>query len=454
MNFFDELVIPASENHILLIKYMLTISLLLFIPYISMLLGATFISTHFRKKGKSEKNNMYMRFAKDVIEKLTITKSAELALGTIPAISVFFAYAQLLYTAKTISVGMLALSVVMFIISFVFIYKYRNTFKLEGIMNAFKSISPKDALSGENENVQEIKEFEENNISTNSISGTTGKWMLLSAAYIFAGTMALASSPDKWADVGNILQVIFSWQTLFSFGALISLAGIITGGAIMFYFFSWDGGLKDMTEEYAALAKTVAGKIALGSGIMFPLMLIISYAYLPMESQSPTVFFYMVTVLILFLIAGNFIYSMFKNSDYNSATTVFILVFVLVLFNVIKDQAAFGNAVHKNTQEINKIAADEEKQVRSKTMQTTGVNVEEIFKQKCSACHKFDQKLVGPAYDQTIPKYNGDAQKLAEFIFNPQKIDPNFPPMPNQGLKKKEANAMAQWLIDQVSKKK
>jgi cytochrome c len=144
---------------------------------------------------------------------------------------------------------------------------------------------------------------------------------------------------------------------------------------------------------------------------------------------------------------------MFKNSDTGSATVVFVLVFVLVTFNIIKDQLAFGNAIHDNTIEITKLAVEEEKVVKSKTMLTTGIDAQAIFNQKCSACHKFDQKLVGPPYQQTIPKYNGDVQKLAEYIFNPQKIDPAFPPMPNQGLKKKEANAMAQWLIDKVGKK-
>jgi cytochrome c len=453
MNFFDELVIPPSDNHVMLLKYMLTISLLLFIPYISMMLGATFISTYFSRKGKTEGNNLYLRFAKDVVEKLTITKSAELALGTIPALSAFFAYAQLLYTAKTISIGMLALSVVLFIVSFVFIYKYRNTFKLEGIMKAFKSISSQDALKAENDETKEIKEFEENIIAVNNTSGTVGKWLLLTASYIFAGTMALASSPDKWNSTGNILQIIFSWQTLFSFMTLISLAGIISGAAIMFFFFSWNGGVKHMSDEYSALVKVAAGKIALASGIMFPLMLLISYAYLPQVTQSPTVFYYMVIVLIISLVLGNFIYSMFKNSDTSSATVVFVLVFVLVTFNVIKDQIAFGNAIHDNTLVITKLAEEEEKEVKGKTMENTGIDAQSIFNQKCSACHKFDQKLVGPPYDQTIPKYNGDATKLAEFIFNPQKIDPAYPPMPNQGLKKKEANAMAQWLINKVGKK-
>lgn len=453
MNFFDQLVIPASENHILLVKYMLTISLLLFIPYICMLLGATFISTRYNKKGKLEGNPLYLRFAKDVMEKLSITRNAEFALGTIPLLSALFAYAQLLYTAKTISLGMLTLSAVLFIISFVFIYKYRNTFRLKGIISALKRTSGDKLPAQDEESSEEVKEFEEEIAGTNSSSGTYGKYILLTAVYLFTATMALAASPDKWGEVGNILQVIFSWQSLFSFLAFLSLAGIVSGSAIMFYFFSWDGGLKNMTEEYAQLVRTVAGKLSIASGILFPLMLIISYAYTPAVSQSPSVFYFMVALLIISLILGGSVYSMFKNSDTGAATTVFVLVFLLITFNILKDQAVLGNALFENTREITKIAAEYQKEARSKTMQSSGVDVAAIFTQKCSACHKFDQKLVGPAYDQVIPKYNGDTKKLGEYIFNPTKIDPAFPPMPNQGLKKKEANALAQWLIDQVGKK-
>lgn len=453
MNFFDELVIAPSENHVLLLKYMLTISLLLFIPYVSMMLGATFISTYYNKKGKQEASGLYARFAKDVIEKLTITKSAELALGTIPLVSAFFAYAQLLYTVKTITMSIMALSAVIFILSFVFIYRYRNTFKIESILESYRKFINKDAMKPGDKNVQQIEEFEEGILSTNTSSGTIGKYLLLLASYLFAGTTALASSPDKWGEVGNILQVIFSWQTIFNYLAFVSLAGIITGGAIMFYFFSWNGGIKDMDEEYRALVKKAAGSLALISGIMFPLMLLISYVYLPSQAQSPSVFYYMVIVLAVSLVIGNFIYAMVKNSDTSSAAIVFVLIFVLITFNIIKDQLAFGNAIHENTIEITRIAEEHEKEARNKTMQSSGVDAQQIFNQKCSACHRFDVKLIGPPYDQTVLKYNGDVKKLTEYIFSPYKIDPNFPPMPNQGLKKKEANAMAEWLISKVGKK-
>ena len=453
MNFFDEFVIPASANHVLLVKYMLIISLLLFIPYVCMMLGASFISTYYNKKGKTEGNSLYSRFAKDIIEKLSISPNAELALGSIPAISAFFAYAQLLYTAKTITMSMMALAVILFIVSFVFIYKYRNTFKLGSILHSLKKIAGEDALASTDENIKHVEEFEESVESSNSSTGNAGKWLLLTATYIFAGTTALASSPEKWESVGNILQVIFSWQTIFNFLAFTSLAGILSGGAIMFYFFRWNGGLEDMTDEYASLIKNSAGTVAMWSGILFPLFLLISYAYLPAAALSPGVFYYMVAVLIISLILGSSIYSMVKNSDTSSATVVFVLIIVLITFNILKDQLAFGNAIHDNTIEITKIADEHEKEARNKTLQTTGIDAEAIFKQKCSACHKFDQKVVGPPYQQTVPKYNGDVQKLGEYIFNPQKIDPAFPPMPNQGLKKKEANAMAEWLINQVGKK-
>ncbi len=453
MHFFDELIIPPSENHVMLLKYMLTISLLLFIPYICMMLGATFISTHYSKKSKREGNPLYARFAKDVIENLTITKSAELALGAIPVISAFFAYAQLMYKAETISISMLALSALLFILSFVFIYKYRNTFKLEGILQSFKTLVNPDTINQEDENVQKIEDFEEGVISQNESSGVTGKWLLFAASYLFAGTMALASSPDKWHEVGNILQVIFSWQTIFNFSALLSLSGIVTGGAIMFYFFKWNGGIKNMDDNYAALVKNAAGKISMVSGIAFPLVLLISYVYLPESAQSPGVFYYMVIVLILSLVLGNFVYAMVKNSDASQATIVFVMILVLITFNILKDQLAFGNAIHENIEETTKIAEEHEQEAKAKTMQTAGIDPQAIFNQKCIACHKFDVKLVGPPYEQTVPKYNGDVQKLAAYIFNPQKIDPNFPPMPNQGLKKKEANAMAQWLINKVHKK-
>ena len=182
MDFLDQLVIPPSANHVMLLKYILTISLLLFIPYIGMMIGATYLSNHFNNKGRRMHEPMYTRFAKDVIEQLTITKSAELALGSIPVLSSTFAYAQLLYEAKTITIGIMVLSALLFIIAFVFIYKYRSTFQIGEILQSYRGLISHDALEKKGEDTEKIRDYEENLVASNLTYGKIGLYMLLTAS--------------------------------------------------------------------------------------------------------------------------------------------------------------------------------------------------------------------------------------------------------------------------------
>ncbi len=453
MDFLEQLVIPPSANHVMLLKWILTISLLLLIPYVGMMLGATFISNSFNKLGKKLHNPLYTRFAKDVIEQLTITKSAELALGSIPVLSATFAYAQLLYEAKTITMGIMVLSALFFIIAFIFIYKYRSTFQIGDVLRSYKNLAGENILVQHNEDSERIKEYEENLSSSNSVYGSAGMYLLLIASYLFMGCTSLASDPERWGEVNNILQILFSWQTLFNFTYLLAAGGTITGGAILFYFFKWQGGLEDMDDAYAEFVKGYALKLTFFSAMSLPLLVFFDFLYLPSTANSPALYVHLVITLLLILILCNFLYSMVKNSDVSFASIVFILIFLVFTFNIIKDQTALGNALKEQTEEITKKAEELEKEAKAKTLVAGGVTPDQIYNSKCSACHRFDVKLVGPPYQQTVPKYNGDIQTLANFIFNPVKKNPDFPPMPNQGLKKKEAFMMAQWLMDKVSGK-
>jgi len=82
------------------------------------------------------------------------------------------------------------------------------------------------------------------------------------------------------------------------------------------------------------------------------------------------------------------------------------------------------------------------------------INGEDIYNGKCIACHRFNEKLVGPAYNEVLPKYENKRDALVGFILNPQKINPEYPAMPNQGLKPKEAEAIADYIVKVYSEKK
>jgi cytochrome c len=446
MNFIDQIVVPPSANHILLLRYIFIVSLLIFLPYLGMMMGASFISVYFNRK----ENSMLSRFAKDVIEKLAITKNAELGLGIIPLFSILFIYAQLLYQANTITVSILSLSVILFIAAFISIYKYRSGFEIESVIKSLKN-------SGSKEN-KEAAEFEERLVRNSSASGKIGTTLLYIAAYLFVGSMALASSPDRWADVNNILQVLFSGATIFNFVFLLALAGTLSGAAILFYFFKWpasgtgkQGGLNDMDEEYSAFVKHFGINLAFISSIALPVLMFFSFLFLPENALSNDVFLFIILLIAAALVLSNVLYMMYKNSETSYAVPVFFFVLVIFAFNIFKEESVLGNALQKQSYTVIQKSDEFEKEVKSKLVTTSGISGKDIYNTKCIACHRFDVKLVGPPYQETVPKYNGDVQKLADFVFSPTQNNPGYPPMPNQGLKKKEAVAVAKFLIDSVA---
>ena len=83
--------------------------------------------------------------------------------------------------------------------------------------------------------------------------------------------------------------------------------------------------------------------------------------------------------------------------------------------------------------------------------QTRQVDGAQVFQKVCSSCHRFDSRLVGPPFRTVVPKYRGKRDDLVAFILNPVKRNPAYPPMPNPGLKKFEAVAVAKYLLEQLA---
>lgn len=456
MNFIDKFVIPPSANHILVLKYILVISMLLFIPYLGMSMGASFLSVYFNKKAKRTGNKLYMDFARDVLTKLTISKHAMIALGVIPLLSILFCYAQLLYQSGSSVLTYVLFSIDLVILALIFIFVFRNSF-LHGLtIDSLGSVVNSDpGLESKNE-VKDVMKLGNELGTTAGLSGLWGTLLLFAGAYFFVSSTSLASDPSRWAEVRNVFEFLFSWSSLFSFLYLITAAGAISGSAILFYFFKWQGGIKEMTTEYCAFVKNFAIVLTFISVILLPVLLLLSFVFVPQAALSGSVFIYFILLLIAVLVACNLLYLMFKDSELSFVTAVFFLVFVTFGFNILKDQLLLANALKEHTETLISKSEEYEKVIASKLNTSGGVDAEQIYNTKCVACHKFDIKLVGPPYNETVPSFKGDVGKLADFIYNPSTtpINPGYPPMPNQGLKKKEATAMAQWLINKVGAKK
>jgi cytochrome c len=115
------------------------------------------------------------------------------------------------------------------------------------------------------------------------------------------------------------------------------------------------------------------------------------------------------------------------------------------------DQVAVSTATRTHAARLAVIYDRSAEALRGKLgIAVASMSGEDIYNAKCSACHLIDQKKVGPAYKDVIPKYGKDKAKLVAFVLNPSKVDPAFPPMPNQGLRPAEADSIAMYLMSKV----
>lgn len=454
MDFLDKLVIPATTQHLMLLKVILVLAMLIFLPFFGMLLGGTGFSVIFNAYGRRTRNKKFVRFAKDIIDKLAINRFVGVGLGVIPLLAITFCYAQLMYEVQVITVSLLFVATLFMAIAVNFIYSYQNTFQIESLIDTFKNITGLDKRELETKIPEDISDYEFDLKNTNSNSGMYGVVLLLVTAVFFSGGISIALFSEEYIYFQNIAQMFLNTATLINFLFIVVASIAVTGSAILFFFFKWNGGLYDMDPEYANFTKKIAGNIAFTGSALLPVFLFLSFMFTPNVALSGSVFIYTGLAFVTILMICNFLYAVIKNKEIKYVSAAFYLMILSFGFIIMKNQTAFGTATYKHLEAINIKAEELHKQKKSKTINTAGVNGEEIFTRICSACHKFDTKLVGPPYAETVPKYDGNVKKLAAFILNPQKVSPDYPPMPNPGLKPKEADAVAQYLIDHLSGKK
>ena len=440
MDFLDKLVLPQSLDHIALVHYMAIVILFLFVPFISLVLGGTVISLYSKSKGKNDTDGFSYKFSKEVIELTTFTKGAGLGLGVIPLTALILLYAQVLHNLKVVAIWFFIFAFLFIMIGLVFVYTYRYSWAFASLFSSVKL----------EEQEKEYSAFASNVAKVNRKSGYWGIIFLLVGTYFFVGALNLASNAADWEATG-VLYLLTSGSVLIKWIHFITAALALTGGFLLFIYFFWEGGKKFENEEYKSFVKTKALTLAFFFSLFQPIFLLINLAALPSLALSSSVFGFAVLSLLAVFWVFHLLYVMLKKSKLHYSGMVFLLMVTAVLFLIISEQSAFRNVTKKQALIL---SAEYEVTLNALKGESTIAEISgaDIFNGRCSACHKYDQKLVGPPYKETLPKYNGDVEKVAAFVLNPTKVNPAYPPMPNQGLKPAEARAIAKYILEEVKK--
>ena len=72
----------------------------------------------------------------------------------------------------------------------------------------------------------------------------------------------------------------------------------------------------------------------------------------------------------------------------------------------------------------------------------------QVFTRRCTSCHAFDRKLVGPPLAQALGIYRGNRQALMSWITKPGRKRPDFPVMPAQEMPPDELQQLVDYLLE------
>ena len=411
MNLLDKFVTLAPGAHLDLLQYLLIIALIIFSIYSSVLFGSSLLSLIYNLKSFISKKENHKRIAKDYIDLITPNITMGFGLGIVPFIGLILIYTQLLHETESPVVGYLIYALVIFFISLILLYLYKSAMKKSG----------------------------------NFVFGLLGILFLATSLYIFLSSVGISiNSSNGFFSVDTIVKILQSFT--------ISMA--LIGSAFVIKYYLWDKRPDFQEDDYYKWARTLNLRIAMVFTIAQPVFFVINLFITPKFALSAGIFLFIFIALILVFLSLHSTYSQIRSNKLTGATWSFYILILIFAFMIYKDQLAFGLASRTQIQTL-ATAYDKEEAEHPTVFTKKAVEIDggEIYQTKCVACHKFEERFVGPPHKEVMLKYANNHDAMIKFILDPQKVNPDYPQMPAQGLKPNEAKAVVKYMYEHFAEK-
>jgi len=279
------------------------------------------------------------------------------------------------------------------------------------------------------------------------LSGAALLWLQL---HLLGALAMLATRPERWALVGRDITLLLSPETFLN-AALFGCIALLLLCLGSFYF---RPPMERCAENFLSIAATM-GLLAL------PPLLVLDLLFLPVAAISEGLIALAFAGTLLCLPIALALPNLFKGRRNWTLSlmlgTAFVILAVVATGRTLAATAALAD-YKPFSPIVSRTAAppapsptaqpgEQAKEMAARAQIDEG---EAIFNRVCSACHRWDSRVVGPALEGVLPEYREDRAALEAFLRSPQKVDPDFPPMPDPGLSDSEIEAVASYLLDRL----
>jgi cytochrome c len=418
---------PAlSPDTFLLLRYLLMSALLLFLPFLGIVIAGSAASLFLNFFGRENRDERSLRLSREWIEAVTVNRWGLLLLGFLP-------YPAIVYGCLRLLGGNTSLPAIAWLAPFgallggcLLLSRYRSAIRRSPDLSA----APFGA-------------------------GTAGLLAMISAAFLSFLLLGTLINPAKLPLVRSNLVFLLSWHSLVEFLLFLALSFGLAGGIVLRFLGRSKAGEAGGGPDYEARVRTAGTSFGTAGALAAPALVVLYLVTLPVTGFSTVVFFMAAAVPVLALAVFALLHLLpgkEESTPGDRVTSLFILMFLAV---ILCDQTAVANVFQGLSPPSAPLAAEAvSREGEAAKPEAAGAAVVEkgkkVFDAVCSACHRFDVKVVGPPFNDVVPKYEGNVEKLKAFIRNPVKVDPALPAMPKPAIKEDEVDAVARYLLSKV----
>ena len=408
----------------LLLRYLLIAALLLYLPFLGIIIAGSAASLVLNFFGRENRDDRSLRLSREWIEAVTVNRWVLLLLGLLP-------YPAIAYTCQRLLGGRTSLPAIAWLVPFGALLA--GCLLLSLYRSAIRQTTELPAASFR--------------------AGTAGLLAMISAAFLSFLLLGTLVNPAKLPLVRSNLVFILSWHSLVEFLLFLALSFGLAGGIALRFLGRSKAGEAGGGPDYETRVRTAGTFFALAGALAVPALVVFYLITLPVTGLSTAVFAMAATVPILALAVFALLYLLPGKEEGRPGDRVSALFVLMFLAVILCYQTAVANAFQGLSAPSGPLTAETvSKEGKGTVKPAAGEDAalekgKKVYDTVCSVCHRFDVKIVGPPYNDVVPKYKGNVEKLKAFIRNPVKVNPTFPAMPKPAIKEDEIDAVARYLL-------
>jgi cytochrome c551/c552 len=447
MEFLKDIAIPQSLEHFRLLVFVSILSSLALIPYLCFAIGSSLLSLWYSRRGRRENNVVFLRFAHELIDRALFNKSLIVFLAILPGLSLVFVYAQILQGTQSMGASLAGFGFLFLLAGMVLLFSYKYTFRVQEILGSYQQLLQNQS---HDQSHAAVAAYQESNARAHLRSGRYGILFLCAAFILYAAAMSVTSNQRSW-EMDSFFTLFISPDVWLKVVEFIFLSTGITGAGILFFSFVWERR-KVYEEEYSSLVKNLGIRFSVIGLLGLPISVLFNIVVISNEALSSLTYSLASVAILFFFLSAHFIYGYSRSPQPIALTVAFSMILFATGMLVISDNLGVGMATRTQgallANSHNKSLEELKTSLGVVAVSFTG---ESIYNARCESCHLFDRKKVGPPYYETIPKYQGKKTELISFILHPEKMNPEYPPMQNPGLRQAEADSVASYIMRRIT---